>query len=159
MRIKRWMLVVTKDLIGLIFVFRVMSLSFHTVDNLVMAAVACAILHTTSFFEPSSVIVAPRYLNDSTTLYFQNMPNFVNCHKSRMLLLAPSISRDHGWCALRSGLWVCWVDAAPARSFLRKRFSCQRFCLASSPALTISFVLARQHLRSAAVVSRLEGLK
>ena len=54
---------VTKDLISLIFVFKVMSLSFHTVDNLVKAAVACAILHTTSFFEPSTVLVAHLFRN------------------------------------------------------------------------------------------------
>ena len=43
-----------------------MLLSFHILFNLVMAAVACAVLARISGFEPSSEIIDPRYLKVDT---------------------------------------------------------------------------------------------
>ena len=43
-----------------------MFLSFHILFNLVMAAVACAVLARISGFEPSSEIIDPRYLEVDT---------------------------------------------------------------------------------------------
>ena len=43
-----------------------MFLSFHILFNLVMAAVACAVLARISGFEPTSEIIDPRYLKVDT---------------------------------------------------------------------------------------------
>ena len=53
---------VTREGISRILEQREMLLSFQTGFNLVSAAEVCAILESISGFEPSSVIIEPRYL-------------------------------------------------------------------------------------------------
>ena len=53
---------VTRECISHILELRGILLSFQTGFNLVNAAVVCAIPESVSGFEPSSVIIEPRYL-------------------------------------------------------------------------------------------------
>ena len=53
---------VTREHISCILELKEILLSFQTGFSLVSAAVVCAILESISGFEPSSVIIEPRYL-------------------------------------------------------------------------------------------------
>ena len=61
---------VTRDRISRILELREITLSIQTSFNLVNAAVVCAILESTSGWEPSSVITEPRYLKLVTVSSF-----------------------------------------------------------------------------------------
>ena len=56
----------TSDRRSLTLDFRDRFLSFQMIFSLARAACACAILERTSFLEPSSVMIEPKYLNLST---------------------------------------------------------------------------------------------
>ena len=60
----------TRDRISRILELRKILLSFQIGFNLVSAAVVCAILESISGYEPSLVIIEPRYLKLVTVLSF-----------------------------------------------------------------------------------------